>query len=265
MPGYGYAQRSQSLQSHWVNLMGEYLEHRPRTVLKRVVQLVDARLAVPGGAAGVPSATRAQSQPKTSSAGSGKRQRTPKRSSKADLLAAELTAELSAVPASLLSQRQRVQVSQGRVSNSDTIARAVADVPLVSVAPDDCEAAQMLEAVAVPWMLVLTKADLLSPAERHAAVSALQPLADRPHGPLPHVYLVSSTTGEGVDELRRALAGSAGLGPLPGASRKRAIARQQHRAHAAAVEAEQGKAQLRELGLEGAPPVLPVSELDRVR
>lgn len=263
MPGYGYAKRAQKLQNHWISLMGQYLENRPRSVLRRVVQLVDARLAVPGGAAGI---SRLPQPAGSSPARSGKPARERRgRVSAAELAAAELTAELSAAPAPMLTHRQRVRAAQGTLRGEAALGRLPLDMPLVSSAPDDCEAAQMLEAVGAPWLLVLTKADLLSPAERSAAVAALRPLAERPNGPLPVVHLVSARTGEGVAELRGALAGAAGWGPLPGTSRLRAVTRRHASQQAEAAEAAAGEEQLRALGLDPHAPVLPLSTLDRVR
>lgn len=46
MPGYGYAQRSKTLQEAWIEVISEYLRSRSGDVLRCTVVLVDARRGI---------------------------------------------------------------------------------------------------------------------------------------------------------------------------------------------------------------------------
>ncbi len=239
MPGYGFAKRSQERQEEWVATIAEYLQGRPRDVLRRAVLLVDSRLALPQGVAaamegmrrGAAAAGAAASSPGKGRASATGASKYGRNEAERAAMAADLAASFAAAPPAPAG----AEASGGR---GDGGAAAEGDLPFVSMAPEDCEVAAMLEDSQVPWMVVFTKCDTVSPAERAAISSAIETsLGLRRNGPLPVFCFVSARTGEGVNELRTLLAGSAGLGPLPTRSRKSAMRRMAESAKRLAAEA----------------------------
>jgi ribosome biogenesis GTP-binding protein YsxC/EngB len=218
MPGYGFARRSKKQQADWTETIAAYLQNRPREVLKRVLLLVDARMALPRGL-----------DPKRSKflSAVGKKHGTD---------VAQLVAELGKPV--VASRQSFVTATKG--------SSVLPPPPDISNSVDDCEVAEMLEAYDVPWSVVFTKADLLSAEHRGAIVARVrETVQHRPRGPFPVVYFCSSTTGEGVDALRRMLGGPLGFAPLPVRSTKQfarrtvqsMMSQQQERSETAAAAA----------------------------
>ncbi len=78
------------------------------------------------------------------------------------------------------------------------------------IKPPDAEAMKALDAAAVSYQVVLTKADKLNARERAAVLAATEAEAARHPAAFPAVALTSSETGDGIPELRGAVAGLAG-------------------------------------------------------
>jgi len=229
MPGYGFAKHARGLQDEWLSQARSFLESRPRTVLRRVVLLVDARLALPQGvAAAVAGQATGSAADRTA-------------------VAAALTAELAAP-----------QAAPGIASFAPTSRRAAAaapEPPLVSMSPDDVEAAELLEALGMPWMIVFTKSDTVSPAERAAIAAAIdRTVGHRPKGPLPAVTFASAATGDGVAELRHLLAGRSALAPLPSRSRRAAMQSRRRQLRRAQAEQQGAQQQMESIDYRGELP-----------
>lgn len=79
--------------------------------------------------------------------------------------------------------------------------------------PSDLATMDDLAAAAVPFQLVVTKADLVTPVALEALVAELRRALERRIGALPEPLATSARTGYGIDRLRAELAGlAAGAG-----------------------------------------------------
>ena len=76
--------------------------------------------------------------------------------------------------------------------------------------PSDSEIMKMLDTAAVVYQIVLTKADKVPAAERQALVEGLQRDLLKHPAAMQQVLATSARTGEGIPELRAALAALAG-------------------------------------------------------
>lgn len=84
--------------------------------------------------------------------------------------------------------------------------------------PSDHATMDDLAAAAVPFQVVVTKADLVTPAALEALLVDLRQALERRIGALPEPLATSARTGYGIDRLRAELAGQAhGAGPDQGA------------------------------------------------
>jgi GTP-binding protein len=71
--------------------------------------------------------------------------------------------------------------------------------------PVDREIMEMLDAAAVSYHLVLTKADKVKPTVLAETLAASQVEAARHPASHPHIFTTSSETGDGIAELRTAI------------------------------------------------------------
>jgi len=81
-------------------------------------------------------------------------------------------------------------------------------VPLTtSVIGSDVDMMKLLDSCALPYQVVLTKADLVTAAERQRALRSVfeQVNARRMSSVLPWVHVVSARTGEGISDLQLAM------------------------------------------------------------
>ncbi|QBR72861.1 YihA family ribosome biogenesis GTP-binding protein [Beijerinckiaceae bacterium] len=74
------------------------------------------------------------------------------------------------------------------------------------VKPIDIEMMDLLDKSAMSYQIVLTKQDEVAPAERDARVSATLALIDKRPAAFPDVIFTSSETGDGIADLRAAVA-----------------------------------------------------------
>lgn len=72
--------------------------------------------------------------------------------------------------------------------------------------PIDIEMMDLLDKSAMSYQIVLTKQDEVAPAERDACVSATLALIDKRPAAFPDVIFTSSETGDGIADLRAAVA-----------------------------------------------------------
>ncbi len=72
--------------------------------------------------------------------------------------------------------------------------------------PNDIEVLDALDKAAVSYQLVLTKADELKPAEREKRLAETQKSLARRPAAFPEIVMTSSRTGQGVPQLRAAVA-----------------------------------------------------------
>ncbi len=79
----------------------------------------------------------------------------------------------------------------------------------IEVKEADLAAMELLDRAAVTFQLVLTKADGVKPVALKRKLEEARALARRHPAAHPAVVVTSSTTGEGIDELRAAIAGLA--------------------------------------------------------
>jgi len=79
------------------------------------------------------------------------------------------------------------------------------------VKPNDDETMTALDKFAVPYQLVLTKADLVKPAALAATVEATKAAIARHVGAFPRLHVTSAEKGAGIADLRAELAGFAAL------------------------------------------------------
>ncbi len=79
--------------------------------------------------------------------------------------------------------------------------------------PNDLETMELLAKAAVPYRVVLTKADLLTPSVLAARVAELRALLERRRAALPEPLVTSARKGLGIDSLRAELAARAAAEP----------------------------------------------------
>jgi GTP-binding protein len=77
------------------------------------------------------------------------------------------------------------------------------------VKPNDDETMSALDKLAVPYQLILTKADTMKPAALAEIVAGVNASIARHVGAFPRLHVTSAETGIGVADLRAELAGLA--------------------------------------------------------